>query len=79
VTVTAALLLASLAREPVVTAPPDEPDRLLTTEETAKRLGVTIAWMHRHGHELPFRVSLSRKAPRYRESGLRKYVAVKRP
>jgi hypothetical protein len=58
-------------------APPSaEPDRLLTIDEAAAILGVTPKWLYRH-KRLPFVRSLSRKALRVSEVGLRRWLAAK--
>lgn len=49
-------------------------DRLMTAEETARILGVTVRWIYRHAGRLPFTKRLSRKALRFSEFGLRRYV-----
>ena len=52
----AALLLRLQAHEPI--APPQRngsgPDRLLSADEAAGRLGVSRRWMYRHAPKLPF-------------------------
>lgn len=50
-------------------------DRLLTPEEAAARLGVTIPWLYRHHKRLPFAKKLSPKCLRFSEAGLRKWQA----
>ena len=55
-----------------------EDDRLLTAEEAAPVLGITPHWLYRHANQLPFARRLSRKVLRFSESGLKKYVSIKR-
>jgi predicted DNA-binding transcriptional regulator AlpA len=52
-----------------------EPDRFLTAEEAAPMLGTTPRWLYRHSKQLPFARRLSRKALRFSEAGLRRYMA----
>lgn len=70
-TVSARLLTA---RRPVT----PEPDRLLTVAEAAQILEVTPKWLYRHADRLPFTRRLSRKALRFSEAGLRKWLATRR-
>jgi predicted DNA-binding transcriptional regulator AlpA len=49
-------------------------DRLLTPEETAGVLGVSLRWLYRHADRLPFTRRLSRKCLRFSESGVYKYL-----
>jgi len=58
---------------------PPVPDRLLTVEEAAPILGVTARWLYRHAASLPFARKLSRKALRFSETGLRRWLSTKRP
>jgi len=58
---------------------PAEPDKLLTAEEAAPILGVTPRWLYRHARQLPFARRLSRKALRFSDAGLRRYMASRRP
>ena len=50
-------------------------DRLLTAEEAALMLGVTVRWCYDHAKRLPFAKRLSRKCLRFSEAGLRRYLA----
>jgi hypothetical protein len=59
--------------------PPTEPDRLLTPEEAAEIMGVSPRWLRRRAKALPFARRLSRKALRFSETGLRRYLAARRP
>lgn len=56
---------------------PVEPDRLLTPEAAASRLNVSVRWLYRHAHTLPFTRRLSRKRLRFSEAGLRRYMATR--
>lgn len=58
--------------------PPVEADRWLCAEEAAGILNVTPRWLYRHHKKLPFARRLSRKALRFSEAGLRKWLAAKR-
>lgn len=53
------------------------PDRLLTTDEAAELLNVTPKWLARHASQLPFTRRLSRKALRFSEVGLRRWLATR--
>ena len=54
-----------------------EPDRLLSAAEAAARLDVTPRWLYRHAGNLPFTRRLSRKALRFSETGLQRYIATR--
>jgi predicted DNA-binding transcriptional regulator AlpA len=56
-----------------------EPARLLSPDEAAQRLGVTVAWLYRHAGQLPFTRRLSKKALRFEEAGLHRWQAARRP
>jgi predicted DNA-binding transcriptional regulator AlpA len=56
---------------------PAEPDRLLTAGEAAPILGTSERWLYRHAKQLPFSRRLSRKALRFSEVGLRRYMATR--
>lgn len=79
-----ATLAARLARDPIT---PDQPacaqaresERLLTPPEAAALLGVTVTWLYRHAGRLPFARRLSRKALRFSEAGLRRWLASRKP
>jgi len=53
-------------------------DRLLTPEEAAPLLGVTVTWLYRHAKHLPFARRLSRKCLRFSGVGLRKWQVTRR-
>jgi predicted DNA-binding transcriptional regulator AlpA len=55
-----------------------ESERLLMPSEAAALLGVTVSWLYRHAGRLPFARRLSRKALRFSESGLRRWLATKK-
>lgn len=83
----AALQVALAARLAVTASPSNErvgvhaPDaeRLLTPPETAALLGVTVTWLYRHAGKLPFARRLSRKALRFSEAGLHRWLAGRKP
>ncbi len=54
-------------------------DRLLSAEEVAKVLGVTKRWLYSHAGQLSFTRRLTRKALRFSEDDLQRYMAAKRP
>jgi predicted DNA-binding transcriptional regulator AlpA len=54
-------------------------DRLLTPEEAATLLGVTVRWLYRHAAQFTFTRKLSRKVLRFHEAGLRRYIERGRP
>ncbi|MEE8494405.1 MAG: helix-turn-helix domain-containing protein [Nitrospirales bacterium] len=57
---------------------PEQGDRLLPAEEAAALLGVTPRWLYRHAKRLPFSKRLSRKALRFSEAGIQKWMATRR-
>ena len=54
------------------------PDRLLTPEEAAKLMSVDVAWLYRHSKQLPFTKRLSKKALRFGERGLMRWLAARK-
>ena len=52
-------------------------DRFLTPEEAARLLGTTVRWLYRHHKHLPFARRLSRRALRFSEIGLRRWLATR--
>lgn len=52
---------------------PAKQDRLLTAEQAAPMLGVTVRWLYDHARTLPFAKRLSRKCLRFSEAGLLRY------
>lgn len=63
-----------LAARPRVTA---EPENLLRVAQAAQILEVTPKWLYRHADRLPFTRRLSRKALRFSEADLRKWLAAR--
>jgi predicted DNA-binding transcriptional regulator AlpA len=57
---------------------PQEQEELLTPDEAAALLSVSVDWMYRHASGLPFSKRLSRKALRFSKSGLLKWRAGRR-
>ena len=47
---------------------------LLTPQQAADRLGVSVRWLYRHAKSLPFVRRLSRRALRFDPAGLRRWV-----
>lgn len=72
-----AQFLAPQARSTDPQAHKPQVDRLLTAVEAAPVLGVTPKWLHRHHKHLPFVYRLGRKALRFSEAGLRKWLATR--
>jgi hypothetical protein len=58
--------------------PAGKPDRLLAVDAAAERLGVTPRWLYSHSGELPFTHRLSRKALRFSEAGIERFLAAGR-
>jgi hypothetical protein len=54
---------------------PVEKENLLTPEKAAAILAVDKKWLYRHAKQLPFTRKLSRKAMRFNEAGLRRWMA----
>ena len=77
-------LLAALAARQAASAsngnkalqvePTDNRDRNLTADEAAKMLGMKKNWLYRHSGELPFTRRLSRRAVRFSEKGIRRWL-----
>src|SRR5262245_46312209 len=53
-----------------------DPDRLLTIEEAAAKLGTTRDWLRRHPH-LPFVVRVSPGQIRYSAKGIERFIATR--
>jgi predicted DNA-binding transcriptional regulator AlpA len=53
-------------------------DRLLTADEAASLLRVTPRWLYRRSSRLPFTRRLSRKALRFSETGIRRWMAARK-
>ena len=58
--------------------PTDNRDRNLTADEAAKMLGMKKSWLYRHSGELPFTRRLSRRAVRFSEKGIRRWLETRR-
>ena len=81
-------LLAALAARQAASAsngnkvlqvePTDNRDRNLTADEAAKMLGMKKSWLYRHSGELPFTRRLSRRAIRFSEKGIRRWLETRR-
>ncbi|MGH2406356.1 MAG: helix-turn-helix transcriptional regulator [bacterium] len=54
---------------------PEQPDRLLTVLEAAKRLGVSKRYVYGHADEYPFSRRLGPKTLRFSERGLERWLA----
>jgi hypothetical protein len=52
-----------------------ETEELLTAEQAAALLSVSVDWMYRHASGLPFTKRLSRKALRFSKAGLLRWRA----
>lgn len=75
-----ALTVQLLGNAPTGNAQESNPtqDRLLTPHQAATLLGVTIKWLYRHAHHLPFTRRLSRKALRFSEPALQQWLKTRR-
>ena len=73
---TARLLDRAISENGQPETPPH--DRLLNVHQAATLLGVTVQWIYRHAHQLPFTRKLSRKALRFSESSLQKWLKTTR-
>lgn len=76
-------LAARTAVSPVETTASKDPtpkkqDRNLTVGEAAELLGVKPSWLYRHSAKLPFTRRLSRRALRFSEKGLRRWLESRR-
>jgi excisionase family DNA binding protein len=76
VTVRCAVVLAAVAavRSGPDLSPTSDDDHLLTTEEAARRLGVSEDWLYRRAGRLPFTVRLGRTL-RFSALGLDRYIS----
>jgi len=70
----AAVESAVAARLRTAEPPQAEPNRLLTADEAAARLGVTKDWLRRRT-ALPFVVKLSEGVVRYSTAGIARFIA----
>lgn len=67
--------LATLGAGMVQSTPqPADADRNLDVHEAAHRLGMSAAWMYRHGAELPFSVRVGARRLLFSERGLDAYI-----
>jgi predicted DNA-binding transcriptional regulator AlpA len=73
----AALAARLMVEKPKAVDAPEREDRLLTTDEAAALLRVTPQWLYRRTDRLPFARRLSRKALRFSEAGIRRWMATK--
>ena len=55
-------------------SPQPAAEELLTPDQAAQRLGVTVDWLYRRTRTLPFARKLSRKVVRYSATGLAAYL-----
>jgi excisionase family DNA binding protein len=53
-------------------------DRLLDIREAAARLGMSADWLYRHRDKLPFARRVGRRAVRFSESDLERWIAAQR-
>jgi hypothetical protein len=58
--------------------PAQPEEELLTAEQAAALLNVSVDWMYRHASGLPFTKRLSRKALRFSKAGLLRWRAGRR-
>lgn len=71
-----ARLQTASATHPAPAGPPRaQPDRLLTADEAAERLGVNRRWVYRHADSLPFTRRLSEGTVRFSLRGLERWEA----
>ena len=69
---------ASNGNKVVQIEPTDNRDRNLKVDEAAEMLGVTRSWLYRHSGKLPFTRRLSRRAVRFSEKGIRRWLETRR-
>jgi predicted DNA-binding transcriptional regulator AlpA len=69
------LRLLAAGREKGRPAAPPERDRLVTLNEAAEMLGVTVSWLRTHKESYPFFLRLTSKTHRFSEAGIRKWLA----
>ena len=55
-------------------APPSDPDRLLTVEQAADRLGIAQDTLYRKARSLPFAVRLPSRQVRFSAAGIEKFI-----
>lgn len=69
-------LIARLAARLDKPAPTDTPDRLISRDEVAARLGRSLSWLNHRWRTLPFVVFPGgSKRPSFSERGLEEYLA----
>lgn len=73
VTFQRAELLAVLGEGTAPEGPP--PDRLLTVKQVADRLGTSAKYVYAHAQAYPFKRPLGKKALRFSEQGLERWLA----
>ena len=69
---------ASNENKVVQIEPSNNRDRNLKVDEAAEMLGVTRSWLYRHSGKLPFTRRLSRRAVRFSEKGIRRWLETRR-
>jgi len=74
----AARLILNPGAQSQVQPPVAETEELLTAEQAAALLSVSVDWMYRHASGLPFTKRLSRKALRFSKAGLMRWRAGRR-
>lgn len=74
----AARLIIDPGKENQIQPATQEPEELITANEAAKLLNVSVDWMYRHSSGLPFTRRLSRKALRFSKRGLLRWQAGRR-
>lgn len=52
-------------------------DKLLTPDEAAEILGMSVKWLYRNARKLPFTRKLGRKTLRFSHLGIQKYLAAR--
>lgn len=57
----------------------DAPSTLLTAQEAARALGVTVEWLYRRSKRLPFTRHLDKRTTRYDPQGLAAWAARRTP
>lgn len=70
-------LLELLGDKVRVAGPGTPADRLLDADEVARRMNVSVAWVYRQARRWPFTKRLAKKAVRFSESGLEKWLTAR--
>src|SRR5262249_20803238 len=52
----------------------EQPDRLLSAQETARRLGRSVSWLYEHKRKLPFWKAVPGGGGGFSEQGLRRFL-----